>query len=93
MGCRRLHVVINLTEERLSYTCVVNNSPYPADKTQNPLGRVSEAPPDTFKAHILNSQHAAKCPGAISCMAGSCVCKPAWRVGSGCRTYSPAART
>lgn len=35
MGCRRLHVVINLTEERLSYTCVANNSPYPAYKTQN----------------------------------------------------------
>ena len=80
MGCRRLHVVINLTEERLSYTCVVNNSPYPADKTQNPVGRVSEAPPDTFKAHILNSQHAAKCPGAISCMAGSCV----WQTGMAC---------
>lgn len=35
MGCRRLHVVINLTEVDLSYTCVANNSPYPADETQN----------------------------------------------------------
>ena len=57
MGCRRLHVVINLTEERLSYTCVVNNSPYPADKTQNPVGRVSEAPPDKTTAHPLTSPH------------------------------------
>ncbi len=93
MGCRRLHVVINLTEERLSYTCVVNNSPYPADKTQNPVGRVSEAPPDTFKAHILNASTPrnalARSPASLAPASG----KPAWRAGSGCRTYSPAART